>query len=430
MFREELNISNKGFDSDFSNFVSKKEFVDKKISSSVYEIIKDVSLRGDDALIEITKKLDNHSIQDFFVSEEEINNSFKRVNKKVISALEFSFKNIIDFHSQCFDSLHLESSDQEVHRILKPIRSALMYVPGGKASYPSSVLMAAGPAIVSQVKDLYLSTPFIDGYSNDLTIAAAKVAGIKNIAKLGGAQALAAFSFGTVSIPKVDKIVGPGNSYVAEAKRQLFGTVGIDSIAGPSEIVVLADETSSPELVAWDLMAQAEHDEDATSILICTSSEVINEVKNIILNELPNLDRELIIKSSLKTNGLVIKIENLEQSIKLINRFAPEHLNLAFENKVIDVKDLTAGIILEGSDSAVSLSDYVLGPSHILPTNTSSRFSSPLSVEDFMVSSTKVGIRSQANKALYNKLIDTASIIARAEGLTAHAISAEKRKKN
>ena len=430
MFKEELNISNIGFDSDFSNFLSKKETIDKNIISSVSEIIKDVSIRGDEALIDLTEKLDNHLIDNFFISENEINTSYRKINKEVISALEFSFNNIIKFHSKCRDSLNLESVDSEISRVFKPIRSALLYVPGGKASYPSSVLMAAGPAIVSQVKDLYLTTPCVGGHVNDLTVAAAKVAGIKNIARLGGAQSIAAFSLGTESIPKVDKIVGPGNSYVAEAKRQLFGRVGIDSIAGPSEIVILANETSSPEIVAWDLMAQAEHDEDASSILISTSSTVIQEVKEIIEKECPNLERAMIIQSSLKNNGLIVKIDNHKQAINLINRLAPEHLHLAFENQEIDIKDLVAGIILEGIDSAVSLSDYVLGPSHILPTNSSSRFSSPLSVEDFLISSSKVAIKSESNRDLYNEFVEKTSLIARAEGLTAHAISAEKRKKD
>ena len=280
------------------------------------------------------------------------------------------------------------------------------------------------------LKDLYLTTPCVGGHVNDLTVAAAKVAGIKNIARLGGAQSIAAFSFGTESIPKVDKIIGPGNSYVAEAKRQLFGVVGIDSIAGPSEIVILANETSSPEIVAWDLMAQAEHDEDASSILISTSSTVIQQVKEIIGKECSTLERAMIIKSSLKNNGLIVKIDNYKQAITLINRLAPEHLHLAFNNQEIDVKELVAGITLEGIDSAVSLSDYVLGPSHILPTNSSSRFSSPLSVEDFLISSSKVAIKSESNTDLYNKLVENTSIIARAEGLTAHAISVEKRKKD
>ena len=280
------------------------------------------------------------------------------------------------------------------------------------------------------IRDRFLTTPSIGGHINDLTIAAAKIVGIDKIARLGGAQAIAAFSFGTKTIPKVDKIVGPGNAYVAEAKRQLFGKVGIDSIAGPSEIVILANETSSPEIVAWDLMAQAEHDEDASTILISTSDKITEEIKEIIESELPNLERAEIIKSSMNSNGLIIQIEDLKQSIELINRLAPEHLHLAFDNKQIDTKEIIAGIILEGEDSAVSFSDYVLGPSHILPTNSSARFSSPLSVEDFIVSSSKVILNSERNKDSYNELVENTSIIARAEGLTAHAISAEKRRKD
>ena len=429
MFNKELDTVNKDFDNEFSNFLYKKQSVDKKISLSVSEILQDISIRGDLALIEITKKLDNHHIQSFFISEEEINKSFRRIDGEVIAALEFSFNNIIDYHSKCMQSFNAKPFESEISRIFKPIKSALLYVPGGKASYPSTVLMAAGPAIASQVDELYLTTPFVDGLVNDLTIAAAKIAGIKKIARLGGAQAIAAFSYGTESIPKVDKIVGPGNAYVSEAKRQLFGTVGIDSIAGPSEIVILANENSSPETVAWDLMAQAEHDEDASSILISTSSAIITEVKKVIENELPALKREAIINNSLKSNGLIIKSETLEQSIQCINKLAPEHLHIAFNNEDIEINELKAGIILEGPDSAVSLSDYVLGPSHILPTNASSRFSSPLSVEDFLISSSTVSINPENNINSYNKLVENASIIARAEGLTAHAISIEKRKK-
>ena len=429
MFNKELNTVNKDFDNEFSNFLYKKQSVDKKISLSVSEILQDISIRGDLALIEITKKLDNHHIQSFFISEEEINKSFRRIDGEVIAALEFSFNNIIDYHSKCMQSFNAKPFESEISRIFKPIKSVLLYVPGGKASYPSTVLMGAGPAIASQVEELYLTTPFVDGLVNDLTIAAAKIAGIKKIARLGGAQAIAAFSYGTESIPKVDKIVGPGNAYVSEAKRQLFGTVGIDSIAGPSEIVILANENSSPETVAWDLMAQAEHDEDASSILISTSSAIITEVKKVIENELPALKREAIINNSLKSNGLIIKSETLEQSIQCINKLAPEHLHIAFNSEDIEINELKAGIILEGPDSAVSLSDYVLGPSHILPTNASSRFSSPLSVEDFLISSSTVSINPENNINSYNKLVENASIIARAEGLTAHAISIEKRKK-
>ena len=430
MFKSELDISRKGFESDLSNFLTLKQSVDEEVVASVTKILKEVSSRGDSALIELTKKFDDYMLENFFLSQDEINASFKNVNKEVVTALEVAFENIIQFHSKCRDSLNLEPIDSEISRTFRPIRSALLYVPGGKASYPSSVLMAAGPAIACHVKDLFLTTPSINGVVNDLTVAAAKIAGIEKVAKLGGAQAIAAFSYGTESIPKVDKIVGPGNAYVAEAKRQLFGTVGIDSIAGPSEIIVLANETSSPEIVAWDLMAQAEHDQDASSILICNSNEVIEEIKQIIANELPKLERAKIIKSSFTNNGLIIKIESLEQSIEIINRFSPEHLHLAFDSNEIDPNDLIAGIVLLGSNSAVSFSDYVLGPSHILPTNGSSRFSSPLSVEDFIVSSTKVNMQIQTEKIAFNELIDNTSLIARAEGLTAHAIAVEKRKKH
>ena len=429
MFKIELDISSKRFESDLSNFLSSKQSIDVEVVASVSKILKEVSSKGDLALIELTKNFDNHILENFFLSEHEINTSFKNIDREVVTALEVAFENIIQFHSKCRDSLNLESIDSEISRTFRPIRSALLYIPGGKASYPSSVLMAAGPAIVSQVKDLFLTTPSIDGVVNDLTVAAAKIAGIERVAKLGGAQAIAAFSYGTELIPKVDKIVGPGNAYVSEAKRQLFGTVGIDSIAGPSEIIVLANETSSPEIVAWDLMAQAEHDQDASSILICNSNEVIEEIKQIIENELPKLERAEIIKSSLNNNGLIIKVESIEQSIEIINRFSPEHLHIAFDSNEIDPNDLIAGIVLLGSDSAVSFSDYVLGPSHILPTNGSSRYSSPLSVEDFIVSSTKVNMQIQTEKVKFNELINNTSLIARAEGLTAHAIAAEKRKK-
>ena len=430
MFKNELNTSDKDFDSDLSNFIDNRGTFEREVVTKVAEIISEVERKGDQALISLTKELDRHQIEDFFISDNEIDACVKNVEKEVLSALEFACKNIIDYHSSCRDSLHLELSESQIHRKFRPIKSVLMYVPGGKASYPSSVLMAAGPAIACNINDLYLTTPCIGGDLNNLTIAAAKIAGIRKIAKLGGAQAIAAFALGTESIPEVDKIVGPGNSYVTEAKRQLFGRVGIDGIAGPSEILVLADETSCPETVAWDLMAQAEHDEEASSILLCSSEKVIQKIKAIIDSQIDRLERSEIIRSALKENGLIIKIDSLDQSLRLINILAPEHLHIAFaNNNKIDTSQVVAGIILEGPDSAVSLSDYVLGPSHILPTNSSSRFSSPLSVEDFMVSSSHVSLKYETNPDLYIKYVENTSIIARAEGLTAHAISVEKRKK-
>ena len=302
-----------------------------------------------------------------------------------------------------------------------------MYIPGGKASYPSTVLMGAAPAIACGVKNISIVSPAQEGKLNPMTIAAAKVVGIDKIYKIGGAQAVAALALGTEQISKVDKIIGPGNVFVAEAKKQLFGEVGIDSIAGPSEIVVLADETSDPKTIAWDLMAQSEHDSDASSILISTSKNIIENVKDIIASEASALERHSIIEDSLNSNGLLVKINDLTEAKDIINQLAPEHLHIAFDhNDYKHEEELIAGLILKGRDSANSFSDYVLGPSHILPTNSSSRFSSPLSVEDFLVSYSYVALDRKNNKN-FEDFIEHTSRIAEAEGLTAHAIAAKKR---
>jgi histidinol dehydrogenase len=305
-----------------------------------------------------------------------------------------------------------------------------MYIPGGQASYPSTVLMAAAPALACGVRNISLTTPAQNGMLNSLTIAAAKVAGIKKIYKIGGAQAIAALALGTDQVSKVDKVIGPGNAFVAEAKKQLFGEVGIDSIAGPSEIVILADDTSDPETIAWDLMAQSEHDSDASAVLISSSDKLIDEVKKIINKEIVSLQRHQIIKDAIESNGLFISINDLGQAKEIINRIAPEHLHIAFDhNHYEEEGSLVAGLIMKGKDSAISLSDYVLGPSHILPTNSSSRFSSPLSVEDFLISYSYVSLNKNKDINQFKKYVDHTSKIARAEGLTAHAIAAEKRLK-
>ena len=305
-----------------------------------------------------------------------------------------------------------------------------MYVPGGKASYPSTVLMSAGPAVAVGVKRLILTSPIPVGRVNDLTLAAAKIAGIKEVFSLGGVQAIAAFALGTETIPKVDKIVGPGNQYVAEAKRQLYGEVGIDGIAGPSEIVILADETSNPLTVSWDLMAQAEHDELASAVLISTSEALIKDVVKNIQKEVRSLPRSSIITESLLNRGGTILVGSSEEACEVSNILAPEHLHIVTKDKESIVDNiLNAGLILVGEDSANSLSDYVLGPSHVLPTGGSSRFSSPLSIEDFIVSSSYVNIDSLKDNESYNHMLDVTSAIASSEGLMAHAIAAKIRKK-
>lgn len=424
----EIDTSKNSFEDDFSSFLQQKNSINDDLINSVKDIISLVRKNGDESLRSLSLKFDNLDVEDFLLSEEEVQRSLENVDKGLLKSLGYSYNNILSYQSDCFKSLNLKIHDSEIARKFRPVKSVAMYIPGGQASYPSTVLMAAAPAQAAGVKEIYLTTPSVNGVLNDLTIAAATIAGIDKIYKIGGSQAIAAFAFGTEQVPKVDKIIGPGNKYVAEAKRQLYGLVGIDSIAGPSEIVVLSDETSNPELVAWDLMAQAEHDIDASSVLISSSNQVIEEVKEIINKEIKQLERKEIIQKSLEMNGMIVKINSLQESTRIINSLAPEHLHLAYdhnENKEED--NLIAGLILKGIDSANSFSDYVLGPSHILPTSTASRFSSPLSVEDFLVSYSYVSLKKSNDPEKFNDYIEHTSKLAKAEGLSAHAIAAEKR---
>lgn len=424
----EIDTSKNSFEDDFSSFLQQKNSINDDLINSVKDIISLVRKNGDESLRSLSLKFDNLDVEDFLLSEEEVQRSLENVDKGLLKSLGYSYNNILSYQSDCFKSLNLKIHDSEIARKFRPVKSVAMYIPGGQASYPSTVLMAAAPAQAAGVKEIYLTTPSVNGVLNDLTIAAATIAGIDKIYKIGGSQAIAAFAFGTEQVPKVDKIIGPGNKYVAEAKRQLYGLVGIDSIAGPSEIVVLSDETSNPELVAWDLMAQAEHDIDASSVLISSSNQVIKEVKEIINKEIKQLERKEIIQKSLEMNGMIVKINSLQESTSIINSLAPEHLHLAYdhnENKEED--NLIAGLILKGIDSANSFSDYVLGPSHILPTSTASRFSSPLSVEDFLVSYSYVSLKKSNDPEKFNDYIEHTSKLAKAEGLSAHAIAAEKR---
>ena len=385
-FRE-LNSENTEFSESFTTFLSKRALVTKGVRNTVGDIISQIRKNGDEALKSLTKEFDNFEAEEFIVSEKEINEILKNFDKSLIKSFEFSFDRLINYQSTCFDSLNLDGPKGEITRKFRTIDSVGMYIPGGKASYPSTVLMGSAPSIACGVKQISIASPALNGSLNPMVIAAAKVVGVDKIYKMGGAQAIAALALGTEQISKVEKIIGPGNVYVAEAKKQLFGEVGIDSIAGPSEIVVLADSTSDPETIAWDLMAQSEHDSDASSVLISTSDEITENVKTIISAEVSSLDRSSIIEESINSNGLFIKIKDLSEAKEIINKLAPEHLHIAFDHQDYEYEeDLIAGLILKGRDSANSFSDYVLGPSHILPTNSSSRFSSPLSVEDFLVS--------------------------------------------
>ena len=425
-FRE-LNSENTEFSESFTAFLTKRTLVTKEVRNTVGDIITQIRNNGDEALKSLTKEFDKFEAEEFIVSEKEINAILKNFDKSLIKSFEFSFDRLINYQSTCFDSLNLVVPKREITRKFRTIDSVGMYIPGGKASYPSTVLMGSAPAIACGVKQISIASPALNGSLNPMVIAAAKVVGVDKIYKIGGAQAIAALALGTEQISKVEKIIGPGNVYVAEAKKQLFGEVGIDSIAGPSEIVVLADSTSDPETIAWDLMAQSEHDSDASSVLISTSDEITENVKTIISAEVSSLDRSSIIQESINSNGLFIKIKDLTEAKEIINKLAPEHLHIAFDHQDYEYEEeLIAGLILKGRDSANSFSDYVLGPSHILPTNSSSRFSSPLSVEDFLVSYSYISLDKNKDKH-FNEYVEHTTRIANAEGLTAHAIAAKKR---
>ena len=427
----QLDTKESSFSKSFEAYLLERNKVSGEVSQLVSEIILKIRSKGDNALKDLTKEFDGFDPDVFKISNEEINQILKSCDKDIIKSLEYSFKKILDYQSRCFTSLNLKDIDNEITRKFRVIQSVGIYVPGGKASYPSTVLMGTAPAIACGVNEISMTSPAQNGILNPLTIAAAKVTGIETIYKIGGAQAIAALALGTDQISKVDKIIGPGNIFVAEAKKQLFGEVGIDSIAGPSEILILADSSSNPETIAWDLMAQSEHDADASGVLISDSEEIISKVKKIISTEIDSLERSSIIKESISSNGMIIKIDNFSEAKQLVNKIAPEHLHIAFNHaNYQDENLLVAGLILKGENSANSFSDYVLGPSHILPTNSSSRFSSPLSVEDFLVSYSYVYLDREKNIKKFNEYIDHTSKIANAEGLTAHAIAAEKRLKN
>ncbi len=427
----QLDTKENSFSKSFDAYLLERNKVSGEVSQLVSEIILKVRSKGDNALKDLTKEFDGFDSDVFKVSSKEINQILKSCDKDIFKSLEYAFEKILNYQSRCFASLNLEDTDNEITRKFRVIESVGIYVPGGKASYPSTVLMGAAPAIACGISDISITSPAQNGILNTLTIAAAKVAGIDTIYRIGGAQAIAALAIGTDQISKVDKIIGPGNIFVAEAKKQLFGEVGIDSIAGPSEILILADSSSNPETIAWDLMAQSEHDSDASGVLISDSQEIIANVKEIISNEIESLERCSIIKESISSNGLIIKIDSFSEAKQLVNKIAPEHLHIAFDHmNYQDENLLIAGLILKGENSANSFSDYILGPSHILPTNSSSRFSSPLSVEDFLVSYSYISLNREKNIKKFNEYIDHTSKIAKAEGLTAHAIAAEKRYKN
>ncbi len=393
--------------------------------SVVAEIVNDVREKGDEAVFAYTKKFDKWEIQtdNIRVTEEEIEEALAGAEKEFVEVMKRSAANIADFHKKQLRNSWIDTKpDGSIlgQRIL-PIAVSGVYVPGGKAAYPSSLLMNVIPAKVAGVKRIIMTTPAgADGKVNPGTLVAASIAGVDEIYKVGGAQAIAAMAFGTESIPKVDKITGPGNIFVALAKKACFGYVSIDSIAGPSEILVIADETAKPRYVAADLLSQAEHDELASAILITTSRKLAEEVAEQIDDFLKELSRSEIIRKSLEQYGYILLADSMEDAISAANAIASEHLEILTKNPYdVMTRIENAGAIFLGEYSSEPLGDYYAGPNHILPTNGTARFFSPLNVDDFMK---KTSIISYSREALERAHKDI-ELFAEKEGLTAHANS-------
>jgi histidinol dehydrogenase len=423
-----LDTSAENFNSSLQSLLSSSDEPDQSIVDMVSNVIADVRSRGDAALLEYTNRFDRRTakIESLEISKQELDTALKRIPNSLRSSLEHAAKRVREFHEKQKQTTWTYEDEQGnvLGQKITPLDRVGVYVPGGKAAYPSSVLMNVIPAHVAGVEEIIMVVPTPDEIQNDLVLAAAAIAGVTRVFSIGGAQAIAALAYGTALVPKVDKIVGPGNIYVATAKRQVFGTVGIDMIAGPSEVVIIADSSANPDWVAMDMFAQAEHDEQASSILISPDDNFIAQVQNSIEKLLPEMERADIINASLSKNGAMIKTDDLKQAIDIVNVIAPEHLELAVSDPESLLDSIRhAGAIFMGHYSAESLGDYCAGPNHVLPTARTAKFSSPLGVYDFQKQSSLI----KCVKGSVNEIADTASVLARGEGLTAHARSAEYR---
>ncbi len=396
----------------------------KDVSSIVKDIIENVKTRGDKAVFEYNKKFDKADLTTLRVSEKEIEDAYKSVEKEFIEVLEYASKNIRAFHEkQVRQGFELSNKDGVItgQKII-PIERAGIYVPGGTASYPSTVLMDAIPAVVAGCERVVMVTPpNRDGKIDPVILASAKIAGVTEIYKVGGAQAIAALAYGTESIPKVDKIVGPGNAFVAEAKKQVFGMVSIDMIAGPSEILVVADNKNRPCDVAADMLSQAEHDKMASAVLITDSYGFAVHVREELERQIPLLDRSEIARESIDNNGKIIVADDLRRAIEIANEIAPEHLELCIDNPFEYLKLIKhAGSVFLGRNCPEAVGDYLAGTNHTLPTSGTARFSSALSVDDFIKKTQYI----YYDKDALSKVSKKIDYFARKEGLTAHAKSA------
>lgn len=431
-FITRLNAGQSDFAARLDNLLAWESVSDTRVAAVVDDILHQVKTRGDAAVLEFTNRFDRRdakTIADFFVSAEQLKAALAAISPEQRSALEVAAERIRQYHQQQLQSSwrYTEADGTVLGQQITAMERVGLYVPGGKASYPSSVLMNAIPAKVAGVNELTMVVPAPAGELSPMVLAAAAIAGVDRVITIGGAQAVAALAYGTETIAKVDKIVGPGNIYVATAKRAVFGQVAIDMIAGPSEILVICDGLTDPDWIAMDLFSQAEHDEQAQSILLCPDESYLDKVEAALQRLLPTLSRKEIAGVSIKNRGALIKVKDMEQAIAVSNRIAPEHLELS----VADPESLLpqirhAGAIFMGRYTPEALGDYCAGPNHVLPTSGTARFSSPLGVYDFQKRSSIIMCSAEGA----SDLSKVASVLARGEYLEAHARSAEYRIKS
>ena len=427
-----LDSSDAGFMDRLEQLLAWDSVSDMSVNETVNNIISSIRNDGDGALLDFTNRFDGWQAKqasDLSIPSDALENAWNDLEKGQRAALQHAADRVRAYaERQKMSSWeYTEDDGTMLGQQITPLDKVGLYVPGGKAAYPSSVLMNAIPAKVAGVEELVMVVPTPGGETNQLVLAAAHISGVDSVFAVGGAQAVAALAYGTESVPAVDKIVGPGNIYVATAKRAVFGQVGIDMVAGPSEILVICDGKTSPDWVAMDLFSQAEHDEDAQSILLCPDKEFLTQVEVSIDNLLAGMERKDMIATALKDRGALIKVKDLDEAAEICNYIAPEHLELSIEDPKEYVSQIKhAGAIFMGRYTSEPLGDYCAGPNHVLPTSRTARFSSPLGVYDFQKRSSLIMVSEEGAQTLGK----TASVLARGEGLTAHAQSAEYRLKD
>jgi histidinol dehydrogenase len=427
----QLDTTQPDFQEQLDALTAWQEDLDRDVNTVVENIVADVASRGDAALLEYTGRFDQLSVADVAeleVSAARLQQALDAIEPEQRAALELAAQRIVAYHEhQKQDSWQYhDAGGNLLGQKITPMARVGIYVPGGKASYPSSVLMNALPAKVAGVGEIIMVVPAPGGELSDMVLAAASIAGVDRVFTIGGAQAVAALAYGTETVPVVDKIVGPGNIYVATAKKKVFGRVGIDMIAGPSEILIICDGTTDPDWVAMDLFSQSEHDENAQSILLCPDTAYLERVQQSIDRLLPDMERADVIRASLAGRGAMIKVRDLDDAVAVSNQLAPEHLELSVADpESLLVKVEHAGAIFMGAYTSETLGDYCAGPNHVLPTSRTARFSSPLGVYDFQKRSSIIMCSAEG----VQELGAVASVLARGEQLTAHARSAELRLK-